>query len=44
MNGVLKVIDTLGVYVVQLEQDVARLQQENAKLREQLTAATKAEA
>ncbi len=43
-GGILKSLDVLGAYLTQLEQDVARLQQENAMLREQLKAATKAEA
>ena len=44
MNGVLKVLDTMGQYVANLEQDILRKDQEIADLKAQLQAATKAEA
>lgn len=36
MNGILKIQDVIGMYVNQLEQQVAQLQQENAALKEQI--------
>ncbi len=44
MNGVLKVIDTLGSYIVQLEQENVGLRQQIEQLKQQLQAATRAEA
>ena len=44
MNGLLKALDTMGMYVSQLEAQLAQLQKENELLKEQLQKATKAEA